>query len=141
MKWWRNQIFSCPTKRFVKNSQLSTSCWAHHFLFHSLRPNKGITFLVPRVETSAGARRFCFRTPSLWNSLLRCVCSAVQLQPPRNISRHISLTLPFPYRHQHASWPCLCYKTAAMILQLSTNLAVVPMSLASLGILMLYKYD
>ena len=44
--------------------------------------------------------------PLLFGRTSRCPSiQPLQLQPSRNVSRNISLTWPFPHRHQHAQWP------------------------------------
>ena len=71
----------------------------------SLRSNKGISLSVPRVKTNMVARAFHSCARSLRKNLQLSVRSAIQLLLSRNISRHISLSWPFPYRHQHTQWP------------------------------------
>ena len=42
----------------------------------------------------------------LFGTASRCLSiQPCQFLPSRNIWRHISLTWPFPHRHQHAQWP------------------------------------
>ena len=60
-----------------------------------------------------------------------------QLLPSRNIWRRISLTWPFPLRHHQNPTAHWCHWTVSSILLLNTDSAVVPLSLASLGILAL----
>ena len=73
--------------------------------FHSLRSNKGITLSVPRVKTNTGTRAFHFCAPSLWNSTLLSLHSAISVATLKNMSRHMSLTWPFAHRHELVWWP------------------------------------
>ena len=45
----------------------------------SLRSNRGITLLVPRIKTNTGARAFSSCAPSLWNNLPLSVRSATSV--------------------------------------------------------------
>ena len=71
----------------------------------TLRSNKGTSMLIPRVKTNTGARVFhpCTRLSGVCCHFLSV--QPLQLLPSRNISRHISLTRPFPHRRWHARWP------------------------------------
>ena len=69
------------------HSMLATS-----LKFRSLRPNKGISLLVPRVKTNTGSRAFHSCTPSLWNNLPLSVRSTTSNATLGNVSKCISLT-------------------------------------------------
>ena len=69
----------------------------------SLRSNNDNSLSVPRVKTNTGARAF---HSCLFGTTSRCLSvQPVQLQPSRNIWRHISLIWPFPHRYRHSPWP------------------------------------
>ena len=58
----------------------------------SLRSNKGITLLVPKVKTNTGKRGFHSCVPSLWNNLLLSGCSATSTEISRKyLKMHLFL--------------------------------------------------
>ena len=101
----------------------------------SLRSSKGISLLVLRVRTNTeSVSIFC---PRLSGTTCRCLSvQPFQLLPSRNIWRYISLTWPSPLDTGTPDSPLMPW-TIASILLLNIDLPVVPMSLASLGILAL----
>ena len=71
----------------------------------SLRSNKVNSLSVCRVKTNTDARAF-HRVLRLFGITSYCLSiQPFQLLPSKSISGHISLTWPFPHRHQHARWP------------------------------------
>ena len=56
-----------------------------------------------------------------------------QLQSSGNDSKHISLTWPFPHRHQHVQWPVDVVELLYWFLLLNTDSAVAPLSMAMPG--------
>ena len=87
-----------------------TACLSSLYAFpslpsYSLRPSKGISLLVPGSRTTQAQELFTlvlrrFGTPS------RCLSiQPLHLQLSGNVSKHISLTWPFPHKHKHARWP------------------------------------
>ena len=71
----------------------------------SLRSNKGITLSVPGIGTNTGVRAFHYCALSLCIDIQCLSFQPLQLQSLKNFSGHISLTWPFPHRHQHTRRP------------------------------------
>ena len=80
------------------------SMLAASILSRSLGSNNDNSLSVSRVKTNTGVRAFHSCAPSLWNNLPLSL-QPVQFLPSRNISRHISLIRPLPYRYRHSPWP------------------------------------
>ena len=80
--------------------------------------------------------------PCLLGTTFRCLpVQPFRLLPSSNIWRHISLIWPFPHRLQHARWPVDVTELFLQFLLLNADSAVAPLSLASLKILVLQKFD
>ena len=98
-----------PTKRFMKNSLfIFTPCLLYHLLYHfSLIHWDQTKEIVCRSNGSRPTQvQELFTLASLWNTfLVFFFVQLFQLLPLRNKSRHISLTWPFPYTHQHSRQP------------------------------------
>ena len=63
---------------------------------HLLRSNRGISMSVPRVKTNSGARAFHCCAPSLWNSLLLSVRSAISVAAFKKHLKTYLFDLTFP---------------------------------------------
>ena len=97
-------LLTCKTLR-EKQPVYLHSILAISLPSRSLRSNKGISMSVPRVKTNTDAGYFTL-VLHLFGTTTSCLSiQPIQLLPSRNISRHISLTWPFPHRHRHAQWP------------------------------------
>ena len=103
----------------------------------SLRSNRGITLMVPRIRTNTGARAFSSCTPSLWNNLPPSVRSATSVATYRRRLKTYLFDLAFSPVDTGVPNGLWCYGTASATLYLNTNLAVAPLSMSTLGILAL----
>ena len=113
------------------------SMLAASFPPRSLRSNNGISLLVPRVKTNTGARAFHSCAPSLWNNLPLSVHSAISVATFKKHLKTHFFDLSFLPLTSACPMACWCYGTVSSILLLNTDSAVVPLSLASPGILAL----
>ena len=62
----------------------------------SLKSNKGITLLVPRVRNNTGARDFYSCSLQFWTTFRYLSLLPPQLPSSGSISKHTSFTWPFP---------------------------------------------
>ena len=86
--------------KFTFHSILATSLPSH-----SRRSNKGISLSVLGSRPTQAQEHFTLM-PLLFRTTSRCLSvQPFQLLPSRSIWRHISLSWPFPHRHQHTRWP------------------------------------
>ena len=127
-----------PTKPCVKNSLLIfTPCLLHRFL--PVRWDQ--TMII--VCHSLGSRPilvlevFTLVPPSLWNNLPLSVHSASSVTTFKKYLKTHLFDLAFPPWILSLPMACWCYGTVSLILLLNTDLAVVPLSLASPGILVI----
>ena len=92
-------------------------------------------------KTNAEKRSFSSCAPSLWNSLPLSVRSSTSVATFRKCLKIYLFDLAFP--PLTPAYPMTCWRceTASSILLLSTDLDVVPLSLATPGILVLRKFD
>ena len=103
----------------------------------SLRSHRGITLSVPRIKTNTGTRVFSSCTPSLWNKP-STICPFSHLGCHlQKTSENIPFRLGLCPTDTGGPTACWCYGIASTTLYLNTDLAVVPLSLATPGILAL----
>ena len=90
----------------MKNSLfIFTPCLLRHF--HPVHWNETTIIVCQSLGSRPTQVQELFTlVPHLFGTTSRCLSiQPFQLLPLRNIWRHISLTWPFPYRHQHAWCP------------------------------------
>ena len=94
------------TKLYDKQTVYFHSMLATLFQSCSLRTNKGITLLVPRVKTKASSRSLYSCAPSLWNNLPLYVRSATSIVIfKKRLKKHLFDLASLPHEHQGARWP------------------------------------
>ena len=135
-----SKIYDCVQNLFAdqQNSSWKNPVYVHSMLAPSLPSrllisNKRITLLVPSVKTNTGARTFHSCVPSLWNNLILSVHTDTSVATYRKRFRTHLFDLAFPPwtpARMMAHW---CYRTASSILQLNTDSAVMPLTLATPG--------
>ena len=127
-----------PQKFHIVDSMFPFSpCLPHPSHPRSLRLSNDNSLSVPRIKTNAGARAFHSCAPSLWNNLLLSFRSAISVVTfKKHVKTHL-FDLAFPHRYWYTPRACWCYGIVSSILLLDTDLAVVPLSLPSPGILVL----
>ena len=90
----------------MKNSLIIfTPCLLHHS--NPVHCDEAVMIVCPSLGSRPTQMQELFTLgPCLFGTTCCCLpVQPLQLLPLRNIWRHISLTWPFPHRHQHTRWP------------------------------------